>query len=108
MVLLNILRAIETSDADIQAIPAHGCIKTRAVRIATQILERAGWLMITFVKRCLKLVSLTPIGERWLKEGIAGDVQQKTVDDLKRALECRHCKDRSRNARPHRYQHTVR
>ena len=48
--------------------------------------------MITFVKRCFKLVSLTPIGERWLKEGIAGDVQQKTVDDLKRALECRHCK----------------
>ena len=67
--------------------PAHGCIKTRAVRIATQILERAGWLTITFVKRCLKLVSLTPIGEQYLKEGMAGDVRQKTVDDLKHALE---------------------
>ncbi|MEM7362436.1 MAG: hypothetical protein AAF525_00300 [Pseudomonadota bacterium] len=78
-VLLNILRVLESGDTDLKAMPTHGRITTRAVRIATQTLERAGWLTITSVKRGLKLVSLTPTGEQQLKEGLACVSETETM-----------------------------
>ena len=70
-VLANILRVLGEGSVDIKAVPELARISTRAVRTATQNLEREGWLSMTPVKRGLKQVSLTSIGEKRLNEGLA-------------------------------------
>tara|TARA_E500000331_G_scaffold270765_1_gene262324 strand:- start:251 stop:511 length:261 start_codon:yes stop_codon:yes gene_type:complete len=52
-VLANILRVLVECSVDIKAVPELARISTRAVRTATQNLEREGWLSMTPVKRGL-------------------------------------------------------
>ena len=69
-VLANILRVLDGGNVNIKALPELARISTRAVRVATQNLEREGWLSMTSVKRGLKQVSLTSIGEKLLNDGL--------------------------------------
>ena len=52
-VLAKILRVLVEGSVDIKAVPELARISTRAVRTATQNLEREGWLSMTPVKRGL-------------------------------------------------------
>ncbi|MEM7016768.1 MAG: hypothetical protein AAF512_05435 [Pseudomonadota bacterium] len=70
-VLSNLLRVLDPAGVDIKALPELGRVSTRAIRIATQSVEQDGWLTIKSVKRGLKSVALTSVGERLRAAGFA-------------------------------------